>query len=110
VVDGLVALGKYPIKLGVILVGTDTLAVDFAAAKIMGYNRPRNIGYLRLADELGIGNSSIEMIGADIDTIQKQFPAVNNSLFNLLWNLQLKGVKIYTKITGDIVPPILGDL
>ena len=110
VVDGIVALGKYPVKLGLIFAGTDSLAVDFIAAKIVGCDNPRKIKYIRLAEEGGIGNLNVVTIGEDVNAIKKQFPKLNTFLFSLLWDLQLKGVKIYTTITGDIVPPILGDL
>ncbi len=109
VVDGIIALGKYPIKLGVIIAGTDSLAVDFTAAKIIGYNNPYKIKYIRLAEKMGVDNLNVEIIG-DINEFRKQFPKVNNALFTLLWDLQLKGIKIYTRVTGDVVPPILGDL
>jgi len=110
VVDGIVALGKYPIKLGLVIAGTDSLAVDFTAAKIIGYDNPRRIRYIRLAEKRGGGNLDVEIIGEDVNDIRKQFPKLNTFLFSLLWDLQLKGVKIYTTITGDIVPPVLGDL
>ena len=110
VVDGIVALGRHPIKLGLIIAGTDSLAVDFTAAKIIGCSNPRKIRYIRLGEKMGIGNLNVEIVGEDIDSIRKQFPKVNNFLFGLLWDLQLKGVKIYTTITGDVVPPVLGDL
>lgn len=110
VVDGIIALGKYPIKLGLIMAGTDSLAIDSVAAKIIGYNDPRGIGYIKLAEKIGVGNSNVEIIGEDINEFRKKFPKVNSTLFTLIWDLQLKGIKTYVNITGDIVPPILGDL
>jgi len=110
VVDGVIALGKHPIKLDLIIAGTDSLAIDFVASKIIGCNNPRKIEYIRLAEKMGFGNLNVEIIGEDIDTIQNQFPKVNNFFSSLVWDLQLKGVKIYSMVTGDVVPPILGDL
>lgn len=102
VVDAIIALGRYPIKLGVIMAGTDSLVVDITAAKIVGYNNPnRN-------KEVNILN--VEIVGDYINELKKHFKKVNNILFTLLWDLQLKGVKICTKVTGDVLPPILGDL
>jgi uncharacterized protein (DUF362 family) len=110
VVDGIIALGRHPVKLGLIIAGTDSLAVDYTAAKIIGYDNPRRIRYIRLAEKRGVGNLNVETIGEDVNGIRKQFPKLNTFLFSLLWDLQLKGIKIYTTITGDIVPPVLGDL
>jgi hypothetical protein len=53
---------------------------------------------------------AVDIIGEDINEIRRHFPQVNNFLFTLLWDLQLKGIKIYSRVTGDVVPPILGDL
>ena len=110
VVDSIIALGRYPINLGVIIAGTDSLAVDFTAAKIIGYNNPSKIKFIGLAEKIGVGNSDVEIVGEDINDIKKQFPKVNNFLSTLLWDFQLKGIKMYTGLTGDVVPPILGDL
>lgn len=110
IVDGIIALGKYPIKLGVIMAGTDSLAVDHTAARIIGFNDPRKIKYIRLADNIRKDKLNIKTCGEDINELRKQFPKVNNFLFSLLWDLQLKGIKIYTTVTGDVVPPVLGNL
>ncbi|CAG1004125.1 hypothetical protein METP1_03129 [Methanosarcinales archaeon] len=110
VVDGIIALGRYPVKLDLIIAGTDSLAVDYAAAKIIGYNNPYKIKYLQLSKEMRSDNFAVDIIGEDINEIRRQFPQVNNFLFTLLWDLQLKGIKIYSRVTGDVVPPILGDL
>lgn len=110
IVDGIIALGRYPVKLDLIIAGTDSLAVDYAAAKIIGYNNPYKIKYLQLAKKMRSKNVNVDITGENINDIRKHFPKVNNLLFTLLWDLQLKGIKIYARITGDIVPPILGDL
>ena len=109
VVDGLVALGKYPIKLGLLIAGIDSVAVDSIAAKIIGYDNPDKIKYIRLAKKEGADGLHVEIVGEDINYYKKRFPKVNGFLFNLSWSLQLKMLKIYTKLTGDVIPPILGD-
>jgi uncharacterized protein (DUF362 family) len=110
VVDGIIALGKYPFKLGLIIAGTNSYAIDYTAAKIIGYNDPHRIKYIRYAEKMGVGNLNFEIIGPDITDLKKQFPKVNNFFSTLIWDLQLKSVKIYTQITNDVVPPILGDI
>jgi uncharacterized protein (DUF362 family) len=110
IVDGLVALGKHPYKMNIIMAGTNTLSVDWVAAKIVGCRNPRKIGYIKLAEEKGFGNTNVKVIGENIDRLASIFPKINIFWLNLLWKLQLKGIKFYTRITGDIVPPVLGDL
>lgn len=109
VVDGVVALGQYPIRLGLVMAGMDSLAVDFTAARIMGYS-PHSIKHLRLAEKKNIGNSDVRLVGEKIDNFKDTFPHVNNFILNATWDMQLRMIKIYTKITGDVVPPIMGDL
>lgn len=105
-VDGLVALGHFPVRLGLIMAGTDSLAVDTTAAKIMGYN-PLKIKCLKLAAEEKIGKSrDISVIGERIDKFKKRFP--NESSLSLKsWDIQLRLLKLYCKIVGDVIPPIL---
>jgi uncharacterized protein (DUF362 family) len=110
IVDGVVALGKYPYKMNTIIAGTDTLSVDWVAAKIVGCNNPRKIGYIKIAENKGFGKSNVKIVGENIDALKQIFPQINIFWFNLKWNLQLKGIKLYAKISGDIIPPILGDL
>lgn len=110
VVDGIIALGRHPIKLNIIIAGTDTISVDWTVAKIIGYKNPRKIRYLRLGEEMRAGSSSIELIGENIGEIARKFPRINTTILGYLWSIQLRGIKIYSIITGDIIPPILGDL
>lgn len=63
----------YPV--GLIIAGTDTVAVDSIAARIMGYN-PNNIDHIKLAYEKGLGNIDIEnisIIGDDINKYLKKY-------------------------------------
>jgi uncharacterized protein (DUF362 family) len=108
VVDGIVALGKKPVKMGLILTGEDPVAVDSVAAKIMGYD-PRRVRHLTLAESNGIGTSrEVEVTGIkDLADLGKSFPHENYFLFNLSWNLKLKLLNMYLAITGDTRPPVL---
>jgi len=108
VVDGIVALGKYPLKMGLIFASEDQLAIDFVAAMIMGYN-PRHIRHLTLAKKEGIGKAEgIDIVGVrDLSKFTKIFPHENYHLFNLLWKLQLTFLDIYIRTTGDTRPPVL---
>jgi uncharacterized protein (DUF362 family) len=108
IVDGLVAKGAYPVKLGVIVTGNDTLATDFTVARLMGFN-PKKISHLNLASNESIGQTrDIEIIEeVKLSEIRKKFPHYSVSMHNFSWNLQLKLLNYYTKIAGDVFPPFL---
>ena len=109
VVDGLIVRGSHPKKLGVILAGDDPLATDFIAAEIMGFN-PKKLAYLNLAMKEQIGQ--IKNIGlveedAKLAEIKKNFPGYNHLIHRISWNLQLKLLRSYAAVVGDVLPPIL---
>lgn len=109
IVDGIIARGKYPKKMGLILAGDDALATDFVVAKIFGFN-PRRIGYLRLAEKEKVGDvDGIKLMEDEtsLTEAKKVFPKSSYLLHKLSWGLQLKLLKTYSKISGDVIPPIL---
>ena len=109
IVDGIIARGKYPKRMGLILAGDDALATDFVVAKILGFN-PRRIGYLRLAEKENVGDvNGIKLMEdkTSLTEAKKVFPRSSYLLHKLSWGLQLKLLKTYSKISGDVIPPIL---
>ena len=69
-----------PVEKGLILAGSDCVAIDAVAAKIMGFD-PMKIGYIRLAHEdgLGIGRTEeIEVLGEDISQMDFRFSVGDN--------------------------------
>lgn len=108
IVDGIIALGKKPVKMGLILAGEDQLAVDFVAAKIMGYN-PKRIRHLTLAEKEGVGIcEDIKINGVEnLARFSKIFPRENYFIFNTLWQIELVALDAYIKLTKDTRPPVL---
>jgi uncharacterized protein (DUF362 family) len=108
VVDGLVAKGCYPKKLGIILAGNDALATDFTAARIMGFN-PLRVAYLNLAAKERVGEArNISLIeDAKLAYLKKKFPHYNHVMYTLSQSIQFKLLKSYTTLTGDVCPPYL---
>jgi uncharacterized protein (DUF362 family) len=108
VVDGIISLGKTPIKMGLILAGEDQVAVDSVVAKVMGYN-PQRIRHLKLARKEGVGTlDNITINGVkDLTKFSMMFPRENYFVFNLLWDLKLAALDAYLKITKDTRPPVL---
>jgi uncharacterized protein (DUF362 family) len=106
-VDGLVALGRFPVKLNLIIAGTNTFAVDWTAAQIMGY-KPSRIKFLKEAIKENLGNPrNIHVVGERIEKFSRDFPAENNLNARLKMGLQLSFIRGYSRITGDIIAPII---
>lgn len=109
IVDGIIARGSCPKKLGAIIAGNNPLATDFVAAEITGFN-PRKIRYLNMAEKEGIGNvNGIELFEDSVKMaeIKNRFPSYNYFLHKLSWKLQLKMLRTYVAIVGDVIPPVL---
>jgi uncharacterized protein (DUF362 family) len=110
IVDGIVALGTHPVKLNLIMAGDNAFATDWVAAKVMGYN-PAKIKFLTLAVKEQLGDpKSIMMLGEKVEDFSKQFPTENALLARLQMRLQLSVLKMYSKLSGDIIPPSINDV
>lgn len=107
IVDGIVALGRFPIKLGLIMASKDPFSVDWVASQIMGFN-PSKIEFLKIAQREKLGSpNGIRTRGEDIDTFRKKFPKENLFSSKYWWNIQFKIFNLYAKLTGDVIPPML---
>jgi len=109
VVDGLIVRGSYPKKLGVILASDDPIAMDFIAARIMGFN-PKRIPYLSLAaKEQSFQAKDVELVEENVrlGEIERNFPSYSHFIHTISWGLQLKMLRAYMAIAGDVLPPIL---
>ena len=109
VVDGLICRGSCPKKLGVIMASDNPLTNDFVAAKIMSFN-PKKVPYLTLAAKEKVGeteNINIIEDGVKLAEIKKNFPHYSHTMHSISWGLQLKMLKAYTAVSGDVLPPFL---
>lgn len=107
VVDGLVSLGRFPVKLDLIMAGADVVSVDWVASQIMGY-RPSGIKFLKLAVEEKIGNpDSIMIAGENLSGFAKSFPKEGFAASKYLLGIQFRLLHAYRKVVGDIIPPII---
>ena len=109
-VDGVIVAGKTPKKMGLLATSRDALSSDMVVAQIAGYN-PKRIRYLKLAATEKIGDYNSRLVSLDdpvgLARSMKEFPKQNYFLQMLLWNSQLKMLKWYAKIFGDVIPPVL---
>jgi hypothetical protein len=94
VVDGWVGMHREgprhgtPIRLGVVVAGTDAVAVDAVAAAVMGFD-PSTIGYLRYAQEAGLGVADlarINIVGDQIAKVRRRFVPHSNHAIQRHWS------------------------
>jgi len=107
IVDGLVALGRFPAKLNLIMASADSFSIDWVASQIMGYNHSK-VKYLKIAANEKVGDpKGVTTCGAKIEEFAKLFPKEGLLSTGFLWSLQFQLLKIYKKMIGDIIPPVL---
>jgi len=85
-VDGIVALGRRPQKLNLVMASYDPVAADCAAARIMGLN-PRKIKHIMESKRYGVGSTDARFVGDDLSLFAKAFP--RRGLFYDLWRKAL---------------------
>jgi uncharacterized protein (DUF362 family) len=76
IIDGNIASGIQPRRLGLVMASTDPVAIDTAAAKIAGLN-PKTIKYLQLAKKEGLGNTAFIPKGRPLEHFKSQYPKKN---------------------------------
>jgi hypothetical protein len=102
-----------PVEKNLLLAGSDSVAVDAVAAKIMGFN-PMKIDYIKMAHEdgLGVGNiREIDVKGEDIEPMNFGFHVGDNfaSHFgDLFWFSPLKRIQKLFFHTPLVYPFIFG--
>ncbi len=80
VVDGIIASEGHetsgnPVKMNLVIAGTDPVAVDAVGASVMGVS-PESVKHLRLAEAKGIGTCDlrrIKVVGEPIEKVRKKF-------------------------------------
>jgi len=106
VVDGLVAFGRYPIKLDLIMASADSFSIDWVASQIMGY-KPSRVGFLKIAMKEGLGSSNgVVTCGENVAEFAKIFPKEGFISTGSSWRIQFWLLKAYQRIVGDVVPPV----
>jgi uncharacterized protein (DUF362 family) len=107
IVDGLTALGRYPMRLDLIMAGVDPFSIDWVVSEITGH-KPSKVGFLKLAMKEKVGNSNgILTRGENIAEFNKIFPKENFTSSNYWWGIQFWLLKTYCKLAGDVIPPFL---
>jgi len=109
IVDGLVGLGRFPVKLGLIMASADVVSVDWVASQVVGY-RPSGVKFLKLAIKEKLGDPKNTVIaGENLSEFAKAFPKEGFVASRHLWSAQFWLLNAYRKFTGDILPPVLDE-
>jgi len=86
-----------PKKPGLIVAGTDTVAVDTVTATIMGHD-PSAVDHIRIAGELGLGETDldrIEIVGATLEEVKCPFEPAQLGAHSLVESLGFDGVRYH---------------
>jgi uncharacterized protein (DUF362 family) len=70
-----------PVLGNLILASADQVAIDAVAATIMGFDPMRDVAYIRMATEAGLGTGriqEIDIVGGEIDPHRRNFRVGNN--------------------------------
>lgn len=106
IVDGLVGAGRYTQKLNLLMASADSFSIDWVAAQVMGY-RPSSVKFLSLSIAEGLGDpKQIVTAGESVSGFAEIFPKEKLVSTNFLWSAQFTLLKIYKKLSGDIIPPV----
>lgn len=76
ILDGIIVSGGQASKLKLVMASRDPVAMDSAAATIMGVN-PKSVGHIMLAEQEGIGKTSFTAKGRNLDYFKQKFPRKN---------------------------------
>lgn len=95
ILDGLIVSGSQTSKLGLIMTSQDPVAMDTAAANIMGVN-PRTVKHILLAEKEGLGTTSFLGNGKDLNYFKARYPRRKN-----INNVISFGYKIFRKLHLD---------
>ena len=107
IVDGIIAKGRVPIELGLIMASEDAFSIDWIASQIMGYE-PSRIGHLTMAIKEKVGSpKDIVLRGEDMSVFKRRFPKAG-FFFSPFWqDLQFRFLRLYCRIVNDIIPPTM---
>ena len=72
IVDGIIANGPTPVKLGLVMASRDQVAIDAVASRIVGHD-PEKVGHITLAFAEGMGNIHPVYIGDNLNDFKKRF-------------------------------------
>ena len=73
ILDGIIVSSSQASKLGLVMASQDSVAVDTAAAKILGVN-PKSVKYIVLAEKEGIGKTSFTAKGMNLNYFKDRYP------------------------------------
>jgi len=89
ILDGITVYGSKTLRMGLVMASEDAVAMDAAAAVIMGVN-PKSVDHIMLAEKEGLGSTSFKVKGEKLDYFRNKFP--KKKLSNRIVELGYKAV------------------
>ena len=89
ILDGITVYGSKTLRMGLVMASEDAVAMDAAAAVIMGVN-PKSVDHIMLAEKEGLGSTSFKVKGEKLDYFRNKFP--KKRLSNRIVELGYKAV------------------
>jgi len=80
-----------PVELGVMVGGSNGVAVDAVACRLMGF-KPREVEHLRYLEDAGVGplgESDIEVVGENVGDVAREFVRPSNAIEGISRNLRV---------------------
>ena len=68
--EGLGPVDRTPVQMDLIIAGTDPVATDATAVRIMGFN-PHEIKHIRKAYEKGLGHGDAQVVGEKLEIVKR---------------------------------------
>ncbi len=108
VVDGLVGLGRFPIKLDLIMAGINPFSIDCVASRLLGY-KPSSVKSLEIAVKEKVGDSfNVKTSGEKVEEFVRLIPSQGGLIpKKYVWSIQLSMLRAYRRLSTDIIPPAL---
>jgi uncharacterized protein (DUF362 family) len=102
IVDGLVALSSEPVRMDLVMAGTETYSVDWVAAGILGF-APSKVQFLKTAIAEGVWSpKGVVTLGEDLASFRALTSDAKFFSSPGVRKMELAALQLYLKVVGDI--------
>ncbi len=102
--EGMGPVSGTPVRVGVMLFGTDPVAVDHAVTRVMGI-APNTIKTLGIAQQQGLGTFKYKIVGISLNEVKTPFKRPTSVLSKLYSSKVFGLLKAYSSVMSKLVMP-----